>query len=132
MPSLHVGVPKNLNVEGDVLDTMSVQLNSVVYGVGPLILNSIAVDGVKEVIIVGAGSAMQEDAAVMSWLDTSNPNSVLLVSSGSIATSSVEQMKEFANSKFIGKSGSKLSATRNLPDDYSSSQSDSLITVLNY
>ena len=108
-------------------------MNFIVYGVGPLILNLIAVDGVKEMIIAGAGSAMrEEDAAVMLWLDTCNPNSVLLVLSGSIATSSVEQMKEFADSKFLDKSGRKLSATRNLPDDYSSSQSDSLIIVLNY
>ena len=85
-------------LEGDVLDAMMGHLNSKVFGVGPLILNATLVDGVEEVAMDGARSAMvrEEDAVVMSWLDARSPSSVLYVSFGTIASISVEQMKEFA------------------------------------
>ncbi|KAG0601343.1 hypothetical protein M758_11G103000 [Ceratodon purpureus] len=85
------------DLEGDVLDAMS-DMNSNIFAVGPLILNSTTTaDGVEEVAIAGAGSALlDEDHLCLSWLDARSPNSVLYVSFGSIATMSVEQMQEFA------------------------------------
>jgi hypothetical protein len=66
-------------LEGDVLEAMSGHLNEIVYGVGPLVLG----DG-------------EEDAGALSWLDARSAGSVLFVSFGSLATISVEQMREFA------------------------------------
>ncbi|KAG0601347.1 hypothetical protein M758_11G103400 [Ceratodon purpureus] len=84
-------------LESDVLDSMS-DMNSNIFALGPLILKlTTALDGVEEVAIAGAGSALlDEDHICLSWLDARSPNSVLYVSFGSIATMSVEQMQEFA------------------------------------
>lgn len=85
------------DLEGDVLDAMS-GMNSNVYAVGPLVLNSeTTVDGVEEVAMAGVESALwEEDRVSLSWLDARSPSSVLFVSFGSMATISVEQMQEFA------------------------------------
>lgn len=73
-------------LEGEVLDAMTGHLNAHVFAVGPLVL------GRAEV-----GSALrQEDPVALSWLDGRDPNSVLFVSFGSIATVSSEQMRELA------------------------------------
>ena len=85
------------DLEGDVLDAMN-GMNSNVYAVGPLVLNSeTTVDGVEEVAMAGVESALwEEDRVSLSWLDARSPSSVLFVSFGSMATISVEQMQEFA------------------------------------
>ena len=85
-------------LEGEVLDAMAGDLNSKVFAVGPLILSR--PNGVEDatVAMAAAGGALrEEDPVALSWLDGRNPNSVLFVSFGSMATVSVEQMAEFAH-----------------------------------
>jgi hypothetical protein len=72
-------------------------LNSNIYAIGPLVLNPTIEDGVEELTLAGAGSAMwEEDSVSLSWLDTRSPNSVLFVSFGSLATITAEEIQEFA------------------------------------
>jgi len=60
-------------------------------------MESTTENGVEEVSLAGVGSGLwEEDPVSLSWLDGRKPNSVLFVSFGSIATVSMEQMREFA------------------------------------
>lgn len=88
-------------LEAPVIDAMGTQ-NPNIFPIGPLIFtpNYNCADGADgEVpVLADTGSALwAQDAQSLKWLDQQKPSSVLYISFGSIATMSVDQMKELAH-----------------------------------
>lgn len=87
-------------LEASVIDAMS-DMNSRILPVGPLVFQTSSNvndgDDDEEPCLAGAGSALlEEDHKSLLWLDKQSSGSVLYVSFGSVATVSLEQVKQLA------------------------------------